>query len=182
MLRPWSRSVSCRRALLFSKCGIHVSCFVFLFCAPWSRSVSCRRISLVFKMWDSRFVKVGIGTQNRVPRLSECEKWIAEGSMGVIGGKASRDPPAVRSESAPMLRPWSRFSSCRRGSLVFKIWDPRFVLCLFVLCSVVPIRQTQEGLSCFQNVGFTFCALYLCFVFPVSQERCTGIQTLLVLL
>ena len=58
--------------------------------------------------------KVDRGTS--VPRMSECEKRNAEGAMGVPGGGASGDPPAVRSASAPMLRPRSRSARRRRGS------------------------------------------------------------------
>ena len=43
----------------------------------------------------------------------ECENGFAEGSLGPIGGKASRDPPAGR--------PWSRLLRCRSGN-ISKLW------------------------------------------------------------
>ena len=68
--------------------------------------------------------------ENGASRLSECGKCIAEGSRGVIGGEASRDPPAVRSAGAPMLRPWipRSASSRRRGSFLKELLrDSSFV-------------------------------------------------------
>ena len=46
----------------------------------------------------------------------ECENGFAEGSLGPIGGKASRDPPAGR--------PWSRLLRCRSGNIRFWAFRP----------------------------------------------------------